>query len=164
MIVRRVLRIVSFAGLATLVGSLGAGPVIAAPSARMVSTRLNIAGTVFDHRAGEDVVVAGHLHLLTSVSGGLMDWHLNAGQIAGTGTGATYLVAGADAGSVQFPPGPPVRTVVVPATLTLLSPGPGTHPPSPIRLLVAVSFGAGGQVTGVDVHLENAPPTLDSAA
>lgn len=165
MIRLRPIRVACLAALSMLAGSLGAGPATAAPSPRTVSTRLSIVGAVFDHGAGEDVTLTGELHLLTRVSDGLTDWHLNAGHISGTGatTGEPYLLAGTDAGSVQFPPGPPVRTVLIEPTLTLLPPGPPTHPPSPIRLLVAVSVGAGGQVTGVDVHLDTAPPTLDVA-
>lgn len=166
MIRRRSISALGLAGLATLAGSLGVGPASAGPSPRTVSSRLSIVGTVFDHGAGEDVALAGDLHLVTSVSdGSTIDWHLNAGHIAGVGatTGDAYVLAGAGAGSVQFPPGPPVRTVLLQPTLTLLPPGPPTHPPSPIRLLVAVSFGAGGQITGVDVHLDTPPPTLDLA-
>lgn len=165
MIRLRSIRVVCLAALSMLAGSLSAGPATAAPSLRTVSTRVSIVGTVFDHGAGEDVTLAGELHLLTRVSDGLLDWHLNAGHISGTGatTGEPYLLAGTDAGSVRFPPGPPVRTVLFEPILTLLPPGLPTHPPSPIRLLVAVSFGAGGQVTGAAVHLSTAPPTLDLA-
>ena len=137
MTVRRSWGVVSLAGLATLVASLGAGPATAGPSARTVSSRVSLAGTVFDQGAGEDVVLAGDLHLLTSISDGLVDWHLNAGHVAGTGaaTGATYVLAGADAGSVEFPAGPPVRTALLQPTLTLMTPGLPTHPPSPIRCM-----------------------------
>lgn len=161
----RSLRIVCLAGVAILFGSLAAGPVAAAPSARTITSRLSLAGSVFDHVAGEDVALVGDLHLLTTVSNGRMDWRLNAGHVAGAGatTGAPYLVAGADAGSAQVEPGLPIATVFLQPTLTLLPPGPPTHPPSPIRLLVAVSFDAKGQVSGVVVHFDNAPPNHDVA-
>jgi len=49
-----------------------------------------------------------------------------------------YLGAGADDGSVLFPPGPP------------------THPPSPIHLLVDTQFDETGQVTAITVQIEDA--------
>jgi hypothetical protein len=129
----------------------------------------SFAGTTFDRAEGESVDVAGALRVVIRLTGStddgwIVDWHANVDHGSGTGetTGNDYVLTGAETGTAAIPPGQPVRTAFFEPTFTLLPPGPPTHPPSPCRFLVAVSFDEAGHVANVDAHLADAaPPTTD---
>jgi hypothetical protein len=138
------------------------------PPVRAASTVATFAGTTFDGATGEDVDLDGALHVVTRLSGAdatgwSLDWSVNVDHATGTGetSGDAYVLDGADTGTATMPPGPPTRSAFFEPTFRLMPPGPPTHPPSPCRFLVAVSFDEAGAVTGVDVHLDDAPPTTD---
>ncbi len=165
---RRPPRVLTGALVATLLWTCGAGPATASapsPSALTSSAQTGFEGTTFDHATDETVDLAGKLHVRTRLSGSdaegwIIEWGANADRATGTGeaTGDPYSLHGFDGGSIAFPPGPPVRTTFFEPTLTLMPYGGRAHPPSPIRLLVAVSFDTGGQINGVQVHVGDTAP------
>ena len=164
---RRPHRILTGALAATLLWTWGAGPATASPPGPTTQTssgQIGFAGTTFDDATEENVDLVGHLHVRTRLTGSdaegwIVDWGANADHATGTGesSGDPYSLHGADGGSVAFPPGPPVRTAVFEPTLTLMPYGGRVHPPSPIRLLVAVSFDTRGRIANVQVHVGGAP-------
>lgn len=166
---RRQIRTFGLAAIAlaamTVTGANAASALPPGPPVRAASTMASFDGTTFDAATGEDVVLSGALHVVTRISGTdasgwSLEWNVNVDHATGTGrtTGDSYVLDGADEGTVALPPGPPTRSAFFEPTFTLLPPGPPTHPPSPCRFLVAVSFDEHGTVTGVDAHLADAPP------
>lgn len=155
--------------LTALLAVTGVGAAQAATSGssgtRAFSRQVSFAGTAFATGTNENVDVTGDLHLVTRLtseeSGWTLNWDVNLDSAAGTGgtTGDRYIMSGAAAGAVVgLPPGPPVRAASFEVGFTLLPPGPPTHPPSPIRLLVTISFDATGQLIDVQIHPGGAPP------
>ena len=155
-------------GLAALLMTMGAAPAMAippGPPVRVDISRVSFAGTTVDTAAGENVDLAGQLDLLTLVSGSdstgwTVRWLANPDRAVGTGevSGARYVLRAVDGGTVSLPPGPPVRTAFFDPTFALSPSGPAIHPPSPCRVLLALSFDAAGRVTGVQAHVGESPP------
>lgn len=167
---RRTSRTLATGCLTALLAVAGVGAANASPSgsggAPSVSRQVSFAGTAFATAANENVDVTGRLHVVTRLTGSeargwTLDWNANVDHATGTGatTGDRYILRGAATGTVMYPPGPLVRAASLEPSFTLMPPGPPVHPPSPIRLLVDVSFvAAGGQLIAVQVHLGDAHP------
>lgn len=151
-----------------LLGMSGLGAASAATAPSTESRQATFAGSAYLADPNETVDLVGNLHLVTRLTGTeqtgwTLYWSTNLDHTTGTGqtTGTHYVGSGADTGTVTFPPGPPVRSASLQATFTLLPPGPPTHPPSPIRLAVHLSYDGTGQVSDVGIHVEQSFGTVD---
>ncbi len=144
-----------------LLSVIGVGAAGAASTPATDSRQIAFAGSAYLPEANETVDLAGSLHLVTRLTGSeqtgwTLYWRANLDNTTGTGqtTGTGYVGSGADKGTVTLPPGPPVRSSPLQATFTLLPPGPPTHPPSPIRLAVHLTYNETGQLADAVIHIE----------
>ena len=152
---RRLASVIMVVAAVALFGPAGPAFASAGADARQVA----FSGTVLASETHENVDVVGRVHLVVTLagspgSGWALRWLSNV-EAWGTGatTGDRYRGHGTDVGTVNIPPGPPVRTAVLHPACGLIPPGPPAHPPSPCRLLVQVAFDEAGRLSAVDVHV-----------
>lgn len=166
-IVRRRAPMLLAACIALVVVATGMGGADAAAGSAIMqvdSRQVSFAGAIFATETNENVNMVGKLHVVTRLSGSeqtgwAVEWYTNLDNATGTGqvSGKRYLASGAGRGTVQVPPGPPVRSAFFEPWFTLYPPGPPVHPPSPCRLGVQVVFDDNGRVSAVQIHLDQAP-------
>ena len=156
--------IAGFVALALAAAGVGSATATETPTEASSASnhRTAFTGTAYASESGENVDIAGTLHLVTTLlgteeTGWSLDWHTDLPNTTASGetTGDSYRATGTDAGTVQLPPGPPVRSASFEPTFRLVPPGPPVHPPSPIRLAITVHVGATGQVTEIVVQVDH---------
>ena len=149
----------TIAAAASAVNVMSAAAVQPGRPFEVANGQADFRGTIVDNDTGETVDLAGALRVQTRLAGSdaegwMVRWVADVPHATGTGetSGAHYAVQGIDSGALQLPPGPPTRSVTFEPSFALHLAGSGFHPPSPCRLLVAVTFDGEGRITGLDVH------------
>ncbi|MEY2467374.1 MAG: hypothetical protein QOF21_72, partial [Actinomycetota bacterium] len=154
--------LIVLAAVAVVLPTLVRAPAAAA-AAPKAGPQFALRATVYDALTNEAVTLVGRIKVTVKTTGSTANgWTVsltsNLDGVTGTGTsGRAYKATGASKDTVQYPPGPPVRTASFTPTFSL-------HPPVPIKqqtitLGLIATLDDDGDLTGVEVR-SPAPPVL----